>query len=393
MALSSTFGTQVQGAVKALFTLPTIGLPINSMGNLANWATRNMTNQSHIQLVKSLASMLTTLGIPRGIPIFAYSQQEDGINNIGKQVMLRSGAVGTQVVTDNVAPQPREFTVEGYIAHPTQSTAVPEVNFVLKALNSYTQPIVLTMIKAYFRFLRNLREPFTFVTKDGEAVPVLMKDYRFTEEPESQYATKVSITMQEFIVLDLNGATYELINAPTVGSIFGNPSVFTSIAIKGISSNIKTIAEYIKIKSNTSTSNSKVKLTDDEENEITYLQSLGVTAEDLETLQLDTQHKEFAVAQNVFNGVTADVFSISVPIVLGNTTIQFTLRSDLSDTDWWLDEESGFGKEHTLFGLHKLAHYEKKYTYIIVSPYEWDKEDVKKQLLCMSNASLLIRYN
>lgn len=248
MSLSSTFGTQVQGAVKALFTLPTIGLPINSMGNLASWVTGKMTNQTYIQLVKSLASMLTTLGIPRGIPIFAYSQQENGVNNIGKQVMLRSGAVGTQVVTDNVAPQPREFTVEGYLAHPTQSTAVPEANFALKALNSYTQPIVLNMIKSYFRFLRNLREPFTFVTKDGEAIPVLMKDYRFIEEPESQYATKVSITVQEFIALNLDGSTYELLNAPTIGSIFGKPSTLTSIATKGMSNTVKAISDYIKIK-------------------------------------------------------------------------------------------------------------------------------------------------
>ena len=246
--LSNVFGTQVQGAVKALFTLPTIGLPVNSLGNLTSKKKKKATNQNYIQVVKSLAEMLTSLGIPRGIPIFAYSQQEDGVNSIGKQIMLRSGAVGAQSITDNVVPQPREFTVEGYLAHPLQSTAVPEVSFALKALNSYTQPVVLNLIKSYFRFLRNLREPFNFITKDGEAVPVLMKDYRFTEEPESQYATKVSVTMQEYIALTLDGDVYELLNAPTIGSIFGKPSTLTSIGAKGLSNTIKAIRDYASLK-------------------------------------------------------------------------------------------------------------------------------------------------
>ena len=118
----------------------------------------------------------------------------------------------------------------------------------LKALNAYTQPIVLNLIKYYFRFLRNLREPFNFITKDGEAIPVLMKDYRFIDEPESQYATKVSITVQEYIALTLNGEIYELLNAPTVGSIFGKPSTLASIGTKGLSSTIKAISDYIAIK-------------------------------------------------------------------------------------------------------------------------------------------------
>lgn len=134
-------------------------------------------------------------------------------------------------------------------------------------------------------------------------------------------------------------------------------------------------------------------MSDSVENEIAYLQGLGATAKDLEVLSSDTSHSEFAVAQEVFSGISQDLSSATVPVVLGSTTIQLTLRKDLSDKAWWIDEDSGSDKEHTLFGLHKLVHYEKDYTYIIVSTYEWDNEDLSKQLLCISNASLLIRYN
>ena len=104
------------------------------------------------------------------------------------------------------------------------------------------------MIKSYFRFLRNLREPFIFISKDGEAIPVIMKDYRFIDEPESQYATKISISVQEFIALNLDGSTYEVLNAPTIGSIFGKPSTLASIATKGMSNSIKILSEYLTIK-------------------------------------------------------------------------------------------------------------------------------------------------
>lgn len=134
-------------------------------------------------------------------------------------------------------------------------------------------------------------------------------------------------------------------------------------------------------------------MADSIENEVTYLQSLGVTAEDLDVLNTDIRHTEFAIAQSVFSGISEDKPSATVPVVLGSTTVQLTIRRNLSDNDWWIDEDNGSDKEHTLFGLHKFAHYEKSYTYIIVSPYEWDDEDIKKQLLCISNASLLIRYN
>lgn len=129
------------------------------------------------------------------------------------------------------------------------------------------------------------------------------------------------------------------------------------------------------------------------ETDFAYLQSLGVTSEDIQALLADVKHTTFVVAQSVFSGVTADKPSVSVPIVLGSRTIKFTLRKNLSDNDWWLDEESGDAVEHTLFGLHKFAHYDADYTYIIVSPYAWSADSLEDQLLCLNSASLLIRYN
>ena len=48
-------------------------------------------------------------------------------------------------------------------------------------------------------------------------------------------------------------------------------------------------------------------MADSIEDEVTYLQSLGVTAEDLDTLNTDIRHTEFAIAQSVFSGISEDI--------------------------------------------------------------------------------------
>ena len=88
----------ISSNAKALFTLPTIGLPSQAVLNLTSG-------------IQSVLGALKAVGLARGIPIYSYSQQEVGQNNIGDQIMLRAGELGTQVVTDNIAPLPREWKI------------------------------------------------------------------------------------------------------------------------------------------------------------------------------------------------------------------------------------------------------------------------------------------
>ena len=90
---SSGFG---QG-VKDIFTLPTIGLP----------TAIAFSNVEFTNVFKSVEKVMSSLGLLRGIPIYASSQKEVGENNIGQQILIRANELGTQVVTDNIAPLPR----------------------------------------------------------------------------------------------------------------------------------------------------------------------------------------------------------------------------------------------------------------------------------------------
>ena len=224
--LNDTFKTSLSGVTRSLFTLPTIGLPVATIA----------------EITKTVSRLLISLGIPRGIPIFASKEQEVGENSIGKQILLRSGSVGTQWVTDNDSPQPRKWKVDGYLAHPHIFT-----RFNISGALSYqslTIPVILSQLKAYFRYLRNLREPFVFTTKEGEAVPVLMENYTFEELPDSEWATKISVTLVEYIALSATEGTYDLLNAPSDDSIFGNGGIFTGCAAKTIATTVRAIKGF-----------------------------------------------------------------------------------------------------------------------------------------------------
>ena len=215
----------LQGIAKSLFTLPTIGLP-----------TQTILDMNPV--FAGIMSALTTVGLSRGIPVFASSQKEVGKNNIGDQILLRSSELGTSVVTDNIAPLPRTWEIKGYLS-PTKNlldTNIPGVYEV------YCSGLVVALqsIKNYFRYLRLLRAPFKFTTRMGETIDVLMEDYEFIDEPESEWATAITLHLREYVALSVagNGLGYNL-NMPNAGSIFGASAQYISAGTRVISNVIK----------------------------------------------------------------------------------------------------------------------------------------------------------
>lgn len=215
----------LQGIAKSLFTLPTVGLPTQTILDM------NPVFQGVIRA-------LETIGLARGIPIFASSQKEVGKNNIGDQILLRSSELGTSVVTDNIAPLPRTWEIKGYLS-PTQNlldTNIPGVYEV------YCSGLIVALqsIKNYFRYLRLIRAPFKFTTRMGETIDVLMEDYEFVDEPESEWATAITLRLREYIALSVagNGLGYNL-NMPDAGSLFGASAQYTSAGTKAISNVLK----------------------------------------------------------------------------------------------------------------------------------------------------------
>lgn len=227
---NSSFGQ----TIKSAFTLPTIGLP----------SSLSLADPDAMTKFKSIENVLASLGLARGIPIYASSQKELGENNIGRQVLIRANSVGTEVVTDNIAPLPRTWQITGYIglmkqgtmdlSHPYTQGVEPN-----PSISNFNVLVFLQAIKDYFRYLRVLRAPFKFISKEGSTIDVLMQNYTFEDEPISEYATKVTMTLMEYVALTLDGNTYDIRNSPGIGSAYGVAAKYSTSVGQSIGSSLK----------------------------------------------------------------------------------------------------------------------------------------------------------
>lgn len=231
--------------VNAMFTLPTIGLPTEIAFSNAEFSAK----------FKAVEKVMSALGLLRGIPIYASSQKEIGENNIGQQILIRANEIGTQVITDNIAPLPRSWEITGYVGrmkHEVFQFELPKenrkferfvqgVNSSIGAIDNVNTVLFLQLIKDYFRYLRVLRAPFKFITREGTAVDVLMQSSTFEDEPISDYATKVTLRLTEYVALSINGTTYDVANTPGLGSAYGVSAKYSTATSKAIGSSLKVL--------------------------------------------------------------------------------------------------------------------------------------------------------
>lgn len=234
---SSHFGQNMA----SMFTLPTIGLP----------TAFTMGSPEFMSKFKAVEKALSALGLLRGIPIYASSQKEVGENNIGQQVLIRASEIGTQVVTDNIAPLPRVWDIEGYIGVKPKGVDIPGSgeyigwektvfsNAVDIAMTNMNILVFIQAIKDYFRYLRILRAPFQFITREGTVVDVIMQNYAFIDEPISEYATKIELRVMEYVALTVDGASYTIKNTPGIGSAYGMAAKYSTATSRAIGSSLK----------------------------------------------------------------------------------------------------------------------------------------------------------
>ena len=137
-----------------------------------------------------------------------------------------------------MAPLPRTWEIKGYLS-PTQNILETNISGMYEVYCSGVI-VALQAIKNYFRYLRLIRAPFRFTTRMGETIDVLMEDYEFTDEPESEWATAVTLRLREYIALSVAGNSigYAL-NMPDAGSLFGASAQYTSAGTKSISNVLK----------------------------------------------------------------------------------------------------------------------------------------------------------
>lgn len=188
--------------VTSYFTLPSIGA-----------LYRNISVTERVGLSKFLFMTIDFLKL--GFPVYTDHFEEVVANNIGEQVLVagvensNSGGYSANdagilhKVADNIVPEPRKWSMHGFLGYASNNifadvrrTQMPLGlgNFVVK----FGRETLLSTIKEYVRFLANARKPFKFTTPEGEAIPALIKDCKFSNKAENKNFIEVDLEIQEF---------------------------------------------------------------------------------------------------------------------------------------------------------------------------------------------------
>lgn len=192
--------------VTSLFTLPSIG---------ALYSDVSATEK--VGFSKFLFFALDFLKL--GFPVYTDNFEETVSNNIGEQVLV-AGVENSNIgsfsannagilhkVADNIVPEPRKWSMHGYLGYSSNNifanvTRMIPLNFG-SFIEKFGRETLLSIIKEYVRFLANARKPFKFTTPEGETVPALIKDCKFSNKAENKNFIEVDLEIQEFRYLGI----------------------------------------------------------------------------------------------------------------------------------------------------------------------------------------------
>lgn len=192
--------------VTSLFTLPSIG---------ALYSDVSATEK--VGFSKFLFFALDFLKL--GFPVYTDNFEETVTNNIGEQVLV-AGVENSNIgnfsannagilhkVADNIVPEPRKWSMHGYLGYSSNNifanvTRMIPLNFG-SFIEKFGRETLLSIIKEYVRFLANARKPFKFTTPEGETVPALIKDCKFSNKAENKNFIEVDLEIQEFRYLGI----------------------------------------------------------------------------------------------------------------------------------------------------------------------------------------------
>jgi hypothetical protein len=187
--------------VTSFFTLPSIGALYRDVGDT-----------ERVGFSRFLYAAFDFLKL--GFPVYTDHFEEIVANNIGEQVLVagvensNSGGFGANdagilhKVADNIVPEPRKWSMHGYLGYSSNNifanvTRMIPVN-IGSFIDKFGRETLLSAIKEYVRFLANARKPFKFTTPEGESVPALIKDCKFSNKAENKNFIEVDLEIQEF---------------------------------------------------------------------------------------------------------------------------------------------------------------------------------------------------
>jgi len=188
--------------VTSYFTLPSIGA-----------LYRDTSNTERVGFSRFLYVAFDFLKL--GFPVYTDHFEEIVANNIGEQVLVagvensNSGGFSANdagilhKVADNIVPEPRKWSMHGYLGYSSNNIFANVTTGILpfnigSFIDKFGRETLLSTIKEYVRFLANARKPFKFTTPEGETIPALIKDCKFSNKAENKNFIEVDLEIQEF---------------------------------------------------------------------------------------------------------------------------------------------------------------------------------------------------
>ena len=153
-----------------------------------------------------------------GFPVYTDHFEEIVTNNIGEQVLVagvensNNGSFSANnagilnKVADNIVPEPRRWSMHGYLGY-SSNNIIADVTrmtpIIGNTIEKFGRETYLSIVKEYVRFLANARKPFKFTTPEGELIPALLKDCKFSNKAENKNFIEVDLEIQEFRYLGI----------------------------------------------------------------------------------------------------------------------------------------------------------------------------------------------
>ena len=191
--------------VTSYFTLPSIGA-----------LYRDTSVTERVGLSKFMFMAIDFLKL--GFPVYTDHFEEVVSNNIGEQVLVagvensNNGSFSANnagilhKVADNIVPEPRRWSMHGYLGYSSNNIFADVTRMtpiIGNTIEKFGRETYLSIVKEYVRFLANARKPFKFTTPEGESIPALLKDCKFSNKAENKNFIEVDLEIQEFRYLGI----------------------------------------------------------------------------------------------------------------------------------------------------------------------------------------------
>ena len=336
-------GTSTSAAqtLKTLFSTPVIGAPLVKDASGA---------------INQFGSLFTSWA---GVPIYTEKYEENLKSELGKQILIRSTG-GIEQITDNVAPSPRKWTIDGYL----QGVALSSLGALSTILSTVVSAALLQLQKNYLRYLRNTRSAVSFRTAEGESTYAFIEDLSFFEDPAIANVKKLHVVMTEMNVLQLGASGQQTTSIPAVGSWYGSAASIGAIsAVALLTSSFETSMAQLDTESGTTTTNEEKRAA----------VSAVVSASEVGTATYYAPMPATSIISTSDKGVVSYTQNTALSVQVGGARLSLTLRLEEETKIWHVlesyvidGEEVYAGQSRLLFNslLHADADY---YSYTLLS--------------------------